>query len=637
MSLHALLNFRRSPSARSRLRRRPARARLAVERLEGRSLPSFTNVLVNDPTADHFIVDTQSETAVVLGAGGTVVVAFNDSGSVVNLDLTTSGWALSTDGGASFTDEGTPPPNKPDIHGGDPALARSSSTGTIFMSTGGGRRIGTPPNFVATGAAINVFRSIDNGATFQAAVNGAAGLDPNVDHTDKPWIAVDNFPGPGQGNVYLVWRNYSLPGDVAQPNPDRNAILLARSTDDGLTWGPDGGTVIDPVGDRGINANQLPFVTVGPDHAVYVFWWQFREGPGQDPELVMRKSTDQGVTFGDTVLVTDLRTTGLFGDLGLTDDSGRVFRSPCSFQAAVNPVNGDLYVVFHDKGNGSADRGDAFFTQSKNGGKHWSKPLRLNDDATANDQWMPALAVTPDGSHVGVFWYDRRLDPANNLIDRFGVIGTVTGRAVHFGANFRVTDVSFPPAFGQDPFVERTFGDDYMGDYDMAAADNGFFYTTWGDNRLGDAFHANQPDVRLAKIPVTGPTASGAVGAFTSSSGAAPAPASPLAFSPTAAVNAPAAGAARGTDATGALAALPVGVPPTVTGLARLPAGTPNAGRKHGGQPPQQTPRAAAVVAERGARAVASAAHRPQHKHQGRAFDALGDGVPDLFGPRPDR
>src|SRR5262249_36423901 len=64
-------------------RRRPARRRLEVERLEDRSVPSSSNVLVNDPTGDHFLIDTQSETAVVLGSGGTVVVAFNDSGSLL--------------------------------------------------------------------------------------------------------------------------------------------------------------------------------------------------------------------------------------------------------------------------------------------------------------------------------------------------------------------------------------------------------------------------------------------------------------------------------------------------------------------------------------------------------------------------
>lgn len=125
----------------------------------------------------------------------------------------------------------------------------------------------------------------------------------------------------------------------------------------------------------------------------------------------------------------------------------------------------------------------------------------MNDDATTNDQWQPALAVTPDGSHVGIFWYDRRLDPANNLIDRYGAIGSVSGHTVTFGANFRITDVSFPPAFGQDP----VFPPDYMGECDQAVADDDNFYTPWGDNRLGNAFHANQPDVRLAKIPVDWP------------------------------------------------------------------------------------------------------------------------------------
>jgi hypothetical protein len=167
---------------------------------------------------------------------------------------------------------------------------------------------------------------------------------------------------------------------------------------------------------------------------------------------------------------------------------------------AVNPVTGDLYVAYVDQANGSADKADICFTESTDGGKKWTKPVRVNNDATNNDQWQPALAVTPDGSHLGIFWYDRRLDSANNLIDRFGVIGAVLGHGVSFAPNFRITDVSFPPAFGQEPFGPP----DYMGDYDQAAADNSFFYTTWGDNRLGNSFYANQPDVRFAKITVTG-------------------------------------------------------------------------------------------------------------------------------------
>jgi hypothetical protein len=103
--------------------------------------------------------------------------------------------------------------------------------------------------------------------------------------------------------------------------------------------------------------------------------------------------------------------------------------------------------------------------------------------------------VTPDGSHVGVFWYDRRNDPTNDaLIDRYGVIGSVSGSTVTFGANFRVTSTNFPAVFGSDPYVNGT----YMGDYDTAAADNTNFYTSWGDNRLTTA-----PDVMYATVAIS--------------------------------------------------------------------------------------------------------------------------------------
>src|SRR5207245_3892175 len=175
-------------------------------------------------------------------------------------------------------------------------------------------------------------------------------------------------------------------------------------------------------------------------------------------------------------------------------------RSNAFPQAAVT-ANG-IYVTFNDKGTQTGDKADIFMVQSTNGGATWSAKVKLNDDATTRDQWQPALAVTPDGNHVGVFWYDRRLDSANSLIDRYGVIGDVSGSAVTFGSNFRVTDQSFPAVVGQDSLIQGT----YMGDYDTAVADNSGFYLTWGDNRLADSAHAHQPDVRFAKIPLAGTT-----------------------------------------------------------------------------------------------------------------------------------
>jgi hypothetical protein len=145
---------------------------------------------------------------------------------------------------------------------------------------------------------------------------------------------------------------------------------------------------------------------------------------------------------------------------------------------------------------------DIYFTSSTDNGSAWSAPAVLNDDSTARDQFMPTIAVTPDGSHVFASWYDRRSDPNNSLIERWGVTGNIIGGAILWGPNFRLSSGSFPVVIGQDPARTRA---DYMGDYDQAVADNNFFYTTWGDNRLPDAAHAHQPDVRFAKIPISGP------------------------------------------------------------------------------------------------------------------------------------
>ena len=186
-------------------------------------------------------------------------------------------------------------------------------------------------------------------------------------------------------------------------------------------------------------------------------------------------------------------------DLGLNGG----FRTNSFPQTAVNPVNGHLYIVYNDKTSG-ADKADVYFRMSTDGGATWSAAVRVNNDATNNDQFIPAIAVTPDGAKLAITFYDRRLDPANALIDRFGVIGAIAGATVTFGNNFRITTQSFPVVIGVDPSVNPV----YMGDYDQMAADDNFFYTTWSDNR--DNNNANtrkQANVRFAKIPVAGPGA----------------------------------------------------------------------------------------------------------------------------------
>ena len=440
--------------------------------------PPPTNVLVNNLAEDLTNRDTQSETTLVLGSGANIVVGFNDSGSFVPpppLNQFT-GYSLSTDGGLTFTDKGRLPAS---LNGdaGDPVLSRDTSSGTIYFST-----------LTFSGAGMQCFRSFDNGATFTAPVNcapGTSGLQ------DKDWNTVDNFAGAGQHNVYVVWRDF---GPVSEAG-----IRFSSSTNGGASYGPSGGTAIATPGAFNV---QGAFVTVGPDHAVYVYWLDQSAGFGTSNIIKMRKSTNFGSTFGPPVTIKTLHTTGVNGDLALKGG----FRSNAFAQAVVNPTNASqLYLVYNDCSStpcaSAADHGDIFLTQSTDGGSTWGASVKVNDDSTTNDQYMPTVAITANGQNLYVTWYDRRNDPNNLLIERFGALGTIgAGGAVTFQPNQLLSSSSFPVVIGQDPVINPV----YMGDYDQVVAnDNSGFCLTWGDNRLPNPnfpAHTHQPDVRFVQV-----------------------------------------------------------------------------------------------------------------------------------------
>jgi hypothetical protein len=407
---------------------------------------------------------TQSETD-ILAFGTNVLIGFNDSGSFFSGGHFT-GFAYSTDGGATFTDGGTLPASSLDDYG-DPVFARNESTGRIYFST-----LSTSP--------IQVFRSDNNGLTWMAPVNGT----PGGSNEDKQWITVDNFGGSGNGNVYLISRRFSgTPG-----------IYMFRSTDNGNTFGPNGGVSI-------FSGGQGAFVVVGPDHSVYAFYYD------GSSSIRVRKSTDFGVTFSSAVTVVSGLIGGTNGDLGLTGlrqgtatYSG--FRSNEFPHVAVNP-NGDIYVTFANKGTGS-DKADIFMVMSTNGGTTWTSPTKVNDDATTTDQWQPTIAVTPDGENIGIFYYSRQEDPANNnLFKYYGRTGTISGSTISFAPSFAISDVASLPEFGRDSPVNTV----YMGDYDHAVATPTGFHVVWSDCRdnLPGGAPRKDPNVYYEFIPVGPP------------------------------------------------------------------------------------------------------------------------------------
>ena len=428
--------------------------------------PSGTNDLLtnNNNGASGNYAFTHSETTTI-AFGSTVLVGFNDSGEYPLSGNKFTGFSRSTDGGTTFTDGGALPFN-PNGDAGDPVLARDNTTGRTYFAT-----------LQYSGSGVDVFHSDDGGVTWSAPVQGAPG---KTGFQDKEWITVDNFAGSGNGNVYLVARDFG----------SGNGIYFYRSTNQGATFGPNGGTFIT-FGDQGA------FVTVSPDHAVEVYWWA-------GSTLQMRKSTDQGLTFGAPVTVASGLIGGTNGDLNLTGERQGTafysyFRSNEFPHAAVNPVNGNLYVTYNNHGAGS-DKADVFFVQSTDGGATWSAPVKVNDDTTTTDQWQPTIAVSPDGSKVGIFYYSRQEDPSgNNLFKYYGRIGTISGSTVTFSPSFAVSDTASLPEFGRDGYVNSY----YMGDYNTAFGAPGTFDVSWSDNRYnyaGGFQSQKEPDVFFKQI-----------------------------------------------------------------------------------------------------------------------------------------
>jgi hypothetical protein len=202
-------------------------------------------------------------------------------------------------------------------------------------------------------------------------------------------------------------------------------------------------------------------------------------------------------------------------------------------EQAVQPGTTHLCLAYADRGTNANDKADIFFVCSTNGGTNWTSPLRVNGVST-NDQWMPVLAVKPDGTQLFMAWYDRRGDTNNSLIDVYGRFGTIAADGtVAFATNdFRITTANFPPVFSgtltsntnqghYDPvypgrvdlswyyptWPTNTLSADtykaHVGEYNGAWAEGACVYLAWTDNRLpaaGTLYPRNQADIRFARI-----------------------------------------------------------------------------------------------------------------------------------------
>jgi hypothetical protein len=326
-------------------------------------------------------------------------------------------------------------------------------------------KLGTE-NYWAHGATRNgifVRRSLDGGQTWEkdASTVIAHPSDPGIPFEDKPYIVADTTNSKYAGNLYVGWTEFSL---------EKSIMLFSRSTDSGKTWSK----AIEISTREGLPRDDNGAVegftgAVASDGTLYVVWSDISG-------VVFAVSKDGGRSFSRSRTI--LKTGPSYFD---PTSVGRGNGFP---EIAIDPRNGQLFVTWADFTNGDID---VFSSTSKDKGKHWTVPVRVNNDPLHNgrDQFFQWLAVDPVDGSENVIFCDRRADSGNRSYYM------TLARSTDGGQSFKNYAWNTQPSDPKDVF---------MGDYMGIAAYGGKVYGIWTRTAMPE----EQP-AKPAETPLTSP------------------------------------------------------------------------------------------------------------------------------------
>ena len=349
--------------------------------------------------------------------------------------------AYSQDAGHTWKVEDTSPKNYK--ISGDVSVAFDNQ-GHAFLCYIAFDKLGTF-NYWAHGATRNgifIRRSLDGGKSWEADhIPVAEQLsEPGIPFEDKPYIVADNTKSKYAGNLYTGWTRWRIAD---------SQMVLSRSTDDGKTWSKPVEIDAHPGLPRDDNGAAEGFDgAVASDGTLYAIW-------SQGDDIMLTSSRDGGQTFSHAHPI--MHTAPIMFAIDTLD------RANGFPQIAIDPKSNRLYVTWSDYRNGDLD---VFVSSSNDKGRHWSSPVRVNNDPVHNgaEQFFQWLAVDPVDGSVNVVFYDRRRDPQNKK--QIVVLARSSDGARSFN-NYAWTEEGFEA------------GGVFFGDYSGLAAYGGRVYGVW--------------------------------------------------------------------------------------------------------------------------------------------------------------
>ena len=373
---------------------------------------------------------------------------------------------------------------------------------------------------------------------------------------DKEWMAIGpSTTDPSKDVIYISYTDFEYSSTVLYsdelpyltPIATETTIRVVASEDGGLTWtqpvpasptaryaetyaagggeggsagfamlerpdvvpapsqdGDDGTSQTDPATSsalrpqRYVQGSQPQVMSNG---TLIVAWYDSTDdGPGQGIQTEkVAISSDDARSFGDPIQAA----------------YGREWHSPTRTlplridgskfpQMKVGP-NDEIYIVYGaqpiDK---PKDDGDVYLVSSFDKGMTWTNPVRVNQDDKGTLQFLPNVAVQPDGT-VGVMWGDSRDDPQEIRFHVYFTKSEDQGKTFGFSVpeqgytapDTRVTD--FPS--NSNRVCPRCVPE--VGDYWAMTANEKDFYLVWGDTRLAEfgGFNTQIAFARTQAIP----------------------------------------------------------------------------------------------------------------------------------------